>query len=81
MTSFCRFRFLLVNYSQLRKQLAVEEQQKLLEVERKRREEEEESARKRAEEERLEQERLQYVTLIARRTFADFRALYVIGWW
>ncbi|CAJ0593296.1 unnamed protein product [Cylicocyclus nassatus] len=45
--------------SQLKKQLAVEEQQKLLELEKKRRDEEAEMARKRAEEERLEQERLQ----------------------
>nr|CDJ94660.1 IQ calmodulin-binding region domain containing protein [Haemonchus contortus] len=45
--------------AQLKKQLAADEQQKLLELERKRREEEEEAARQRAEEERLEQERLQ----------------------
>ncbi|KAK6727664.1 hypothetical protein RB195_005387 [Necator americanus] len=45
--------------SELKKQLAVEEQQKLLELERKRREEEEELSRKKAEEERLELERLQ----------------------
>lgn len=45
--------------SELKKQLAVQEQQQVLELERKRREEAEEIARQRAEEERLEKEKQQ----------------------